>query len=158
MLDSHLFQLKTKSTWISLSCLLTGLEHREELRLFAILSDHETLAKRMAAWDHPSLANTTLVPSATRHAIVSTSSCSWGSETSDQPNGGPPPTNQILVSSRMICIQQLVSTRGTSDRASKLIWASWRPGTNTVSIQPGLNDIAGVRREKVMHFAPIREI
>ena len=82
----------------------------------------------------PVLANTTLVPSATRHVNSPTSASSSGSQAFDQPSGGPASASseQNSVSSRMACIQQSISTRGISDRAYKLILASRRPGTNTV--------------------------
>ena len=67
-----LFQLKTRSTGVSLRCLSTGMEHREELCLSPILSDHEnscqvTRGGWQAHTDYPGLANKTLVASATWH-------------------------------------------------------------------------------------------
>ena len=117
----------------------TGMEHREELCLSPILSDHENSCQvTRGGWqphtDYPGLANTTLVPSATRHVDSPTSASSSGSQAFDQPSGRPASASseQNSVSSRMACIQQSISTRGISDRAYKLILASWRPGTNTV--------------------------
>ena len=99
----------------------------------------KTLAKlREEGWqphtDYPGLANTTLVPRATRHVDSPTSASSSGSQAFDQPSGRPASASseQNSVSSRMAWIQQSVSTRDISDRAYKLILASWRPGTNTV--------------------------
>ncbi len=81
-----------------------------------------------------SLANPTQVPSTIRHVNSSTSAPSPDPQTSDQPSRGHTSSNteQNSVSCRMACIRQSISTRGISDRASKLILASWRPGTNAV--------------------------
>ena len=102
------------------------------------------------------LANTILVPSATRHVDSPTSASSSGSQAFDQPSGGPLPASseQNPVSSRMACIQQSVSTRGISDRAYKLILASWRPGTNTVYNSAWSKWYSWCEKGKLIHFPP----
>ena len=89
---------------------------------------------RQSHTDHTSLANPTLVPSTIRHVNSSTSAPSPDPQTSDQPGRGHTSSNteQNSVSCHMACIRQSISTRGISDRAFKLILASWQPGTNAV--------------------------
>ena len=128
----NLFKLETRSTGVSLRCLSTGMEYKEELCLSSILSDHEnscqvTRGRWQPYTDYSGLANTILVPSATRHVDSPTSASSSGSQAFDQPSGGPPPASseQNPVSSRMACIQQSVSTRGISDNSAWSKWYSW---------------------------------
>lgn len=136
---SRFFQLEARSTGTSFRCLSAEVEHRETLCLSSILSDHENSSqvegrRRQSHTGYTSLANSTLVPSTTRHVSSPTSASSPDTQPLDQPSRGHTPSNteQIPISGRMACIQRSAATRGISDRASKLILASWRPGTNAV--------------------------
>ena len=127
------------------------MQHREELCLSVILSDHENSCQvTRGGWQPHTAWHTILVPSATRHVDSTTSASSSGSQAFDQPNGGPPPAAWHVSNNQS---QQEAYRTGLTN-------SFWHVGDQAqikCTIQPGVNGVADVRRGKLIYFAPIRE-
>ena len=128
----NIFQLETRSPEPGLRCFSPELGPGEELRFLTLLPNNENISedsggRRRTCFDHSSLANTGLVPCTPGDVSGSTNPPSSISQPSQQSSGGTTPSisEQNPVPCRMACIKRSISTEGISDRAAKLILASW---------------------------------
>ena len=162
MLAPSLFQLETRSTGVSLRCLSTGTEHREELCLSAILSDHENSCQvTRGGWQL--ILITPVWPTQPWYPVLLDMSIAPPVLFSQVPKLFTHPVGDLqpLVQNKTLFLAAWhVSNNQSQQEAYRtgLTNSFWHLGDQAqiqCKIQPGINGTADVRRGNLIHFTPI---